>query len=252
MGSKTSGETKIYTVDSVKLPPRSAISCAAKLIPSEPNEENLYQVISTEEVIPEEEEIVLVESIVKENVKGKIPVMLANLDNRTISVPKGERLGRVAPIRIRKQVKYIEKRPIKRSETTIDPRDINVPNEHRQRIEDLIQENIDVVANSDKELGRTQSVQMKIDTRNNPPIKIKHYRTPIHKRKEVTLKIGDPVYHKKHQRHGKLDKKWSPYYRVIDQTGPVIFVVWDQINGRVKRTHANDLKLAGLEEWEVP
>ena len=71
MGSKTSGETKIYTVDSVKLPPRTAISCAAKLIPSEPNEENLYQVISTEEVTPEEEEIVLVESIVKENEKGK-------------------------------------------------------------------------------------------------------------------------------------------------------------------------------------
>ena len=185
LGSKTSGETKIYTVDSVKLPPRTAISCAAKLILSELNEENLYQAISTEEVIPEEEEIVLVESIVKENEKGKIPVMLANLGNRTISVPKGERLGRVAPIRIRKQVKYIEKRPIKRSETTIDPRDINVPNEHRQKIEDLIQENIDVVANSDKELGRTQSVQMKIDTGNNPPLKIKPYRTPIHKRKLV-------------------------------------------------------------------
>ena len=185
LGSKTSGETKIYTVDSVKLPPRTAISCAAKLIPSEPNEENLYQVISTEEVIPEEEKILLVESIVKENEKGKIPVMLANLGNRTISVPKGERLGRVAPIRIRKRVKYIEKRPIKRSETTIDPRDINVPNEHRQKIEDLIQENIDVVANSDTELGRTQSVQMKIDTGNNPPIKIKPTRTLMHKRKLV-------------------------------------------------------------------
>ena len=48
MDSKTSGETKIYTVDSVKLPPRTSISCAAKLIPSEPNEENLYQVISKE------------------------------------------------------------------------------------------------------------------------------------------------------------------------------------------------------------
>ena len=60
------------------------------------------------------------------------------------------------------------------------------------------------------------------------------------------------MYHKKHQQHGKLDKKWSPYNRVIDQTGPVTFVVWNQINGRVKRAHANDLKLAGLEEWEVP
>ena len=65
-------------------------------------------------------------------------------------------------------------------------------------------------------------------------------------RKEVTLKIGDPVYHKKYQRHGKLDKKWSPYYRVIDQTGPVTFVVWDQRNERIKRPYANDIKLVGL------
>ena len=214
LGSKTSGETKIYPVNSVKLPPRTAISCAAKLIPSEPNEENLYQVISTEEVIPEEEEIVLVESIVKENEKGKIPVMLANLGNRTISVPKGERLGRVAPIRIRKQVKYIEKRPIKRSETTIDPRDINVPNEHRQKIEDLIQENIDVIANSDKELGRTQSVRMKIDTGNNPPIKIKPYRTPIHKRRLVEEAVKEMLEAKVNERSRS---PWSFPIVVVDK-----------------------------------
>ena len=64
-------------------------------------------------------------------------------------------------------------------------------------------------------------------------------------RKEVVLKIGDPVHHKVHLRQGKLDKRWDPYYRVIDQTGPVTFIIWDQIRRKVKRSHVNDLKLAG-------
>ena len=44
-------------------------------------------------------------------------------------------------------------------------------------------------------------------------------------RKEVVLKIGDLVNHKLHLR---------------------------LVSGKVKRSHVNDLKLAGLEEWEIP
>lgn len=44
---------------------------------------------------------------------------------------------------------------------------------------------------------------------------------------------------------GKLDQKWEPYYRIVEQTRPVLFVV-----GRVKRAHANTLKLAEVYDWE--
>ena len=54
-----------------------------------------------------------------------------------------------------------------------------------------------------------------------------------------------------HLRQRKLDKRWDHYYRVIDQTGPVTFKIWDQISRKVKRSHVNDLKFAGLEEWEI-
>ena len=70
-------------------------------------------------------------------------------------------------------------------------------------------------------------------------------------RKVVVLKIGDPFYHKVHLRQGKLNKRWDPYYSVTDQTGPVNFIIWNQISGKVKRAHVNDLKLVGLEEWEI-
>ena len=71
-------------------------------------------------------------------------------------------------------------------------------------------------------------------------------------RKEVELKIGDPVYYRAHVRHGKLDMRWRPYYRIVEKTGPVSFIIWDQISGTRKRAHANDLKLAEIDEWKVP
>ena len=79
--------------------------------------------------------------------------MITNLGNKTVKVPKGEKLGNISPLNIRKQVKYIEKGPTKISETEIKSVDINVPEEYRKKIEDRIQNNRDVIANSDKELG---------------------------------------------------------------------------------------------------
>ena len=62
---------------------------------------------------------------------------------------------------------YIEKGSIKTSESKINSQTINVPEEHRKKIEDLIQNGRDVIANSNKELGQTQAVQIKINTGKN-------------------------------------------------------------------------------------
>ena len=59
------------------------------------------------------------------------------------------------------------------------------------------------------------------------------------------------MYYKIHLRDGKLDQRWSIYYRIVEQTGPVSFVIWDQLTGKVRRVHANDIKLAEIEEWTV-
>ena len=68
---------------------------------------------------------------------------------------------------------------------------------------------------------------------------------------EVSFKICDLVYYKIQLRDGKLDQRWSPYYRIVEQTGPVSFIIWDQLAGKVKRVHANDIKLAEIEEWKM-
>ena len=69
-------------------------------------------------------------------------------------------------------------------------------------------------------------------------------------RRKVELDVGDPVYYRAHNRQGKQDQK--SYYRIVEKTSPVTFVIWNQLAGKVKRVHANDLKLAELREWENP
>ena len=69
-------------------------------------------------------------------------------------------------------------------------------------------------------------------------------------REEISLGLGDPVYSKVNLRKGKLSPRWEPYYRIIEQRGPVTFIIWDQVSGKVKQAHANELKLAEVYTLE--
>lgn len=57
-------------------------------------------------------------------------------------------------------------------------------------------------------------------------------------------------FYKIHLRGGKLDQGLERYYRIVEQTGSVPFVIWDQMAGRVKRTHANNTKLTEVNDWK--
>ena len=51
--------------------------------------------------------------------------------------------------------------------------------------------NVDLFAEKDTELGKTQTIKMKIDTDDHKPIKLKPYRTPFTKRPIVDTAIDD-------------------------------------------------------------
>ena len=85
LGSEASGKINIYSEDNIQLPPHTAVSCTARLGPTEQPEETLYQVFPTEEVIPGYEGVTLVESVVKK--KPKIPVEALPPKPRTKSTP---------------------------------------------------------------------------------------------------------------------------------------------------------------------
>ena len=133
--------------------------------------------------------MVLVESVVRENRAGKIPIMLANLDNKTVKVQKGERLRCISPAKISKQINSTETHPHGSRRGKNSQNDLNVPREHRRKIRNLIHCNRDVV-NSDKESERTRSFQMQVDTENHSPEGLKPYRNLTHKRKLVEESLG--------------------------------------------------------------
>ena len=56
---------------------------------------------------------------------------------------------------------------------------------------DLIEQNIDLFAEKDTDLGKTNMIKMSIDTGNHPPIKLIPYRTPFAKHPIVDNAVFD-------------------------------------------------------------
>ena len=69
---------------------------------------------------------------------------------------------------------------------------------------------------------------------------------------KVELKVGDPVYYRNHKPKSELDIKWQPYYRIIEQTSPVTFIIKHTLDGSTTKVHAEHLRYADLDEWEIP
>ena len=69
---------------------------------------------------------------------------------------------------------------------------------------------------------------------------------------DVSFPVGDPVYYRNHTRKNKLDVKWKPYYRILEQTSPVTFIIKNQLDGSTLKAHAQHLRLANLNVWQIP
>ncbi|KAK6173844.1 hypothetical protein SNE40_017230 [Patella caerulea] len=70
--------------------------------------------------------------------------------------------------------------------------------------------------------------------------------------KAIAFEVGDPVYIKNHLRKSKLQSKWKPFYRIITKTGPLSFIVKNQLDGSTTKSHAEHLRLANLDNWDIP
>jgi len=68
---------------------------------------------------------------------------------------------------------------------------------------------------------------------------------------ENAFAVGDLVFYKSHKKTHKLDTRWSPGYVIIKQTTPVNFTIKDQLTGKTVKTHANSLKRAHVDDWEI-
>ena len=66
----------------------------------------------------------------------------------------------------------------------------------------------------------------------------------------VEFKVGSPVYYKNFRRTAKFAPKFLPYYRIIEQKGPVTFIIKSQLDGTTTKATADQLRLANLD-WGV-
>ena len=85
----------------------------------------------------------------------------------------------------------------------------------------------------------------------------KNKRRLNHKSSLPEYKVGDAVfYFDKAVRPGETAKfslLWKPYFRVISQTSPVNYRIRNQLTGKERLVHAENLRLAHPEHiWDVP
>lgn len=70
--------------------------------------------------------------------------------------------------------------------------------------------------------------------------------------KLIKFEVGDPVYYKNFTRKSKLESKWKPYFRILEQTSPVTYIIKNQLTGATTKVHAEQIRLANIEDWDIP
>ncbi|KAL5020837.1 hypothetical protein ScPMuIL_002080, partial [Solemya velum] len=119
----------------------------------------------------------------------KVPVMITNKTNKFYNLRRGSVVGRCTVIGTEDICTVINE---KTDQGIGDiEKEVKVPREHRKQVLGVIRKNKDLFAKKDTELGQTSTVTMKIDTGDHPPIKMRPYRVPLHKRKIIESAIDD-------------------------------------------------------------
>jgi hypothetical protein len=71
-------------------------------------------------------------------------------------------------------------------------------------------------------------------------------------RSDVTFRVNDPVYYKSFKRSSKLDSKWIPYYRIIEQIAPLTYVIKSLFDQKLHKARARQIRLANVLDWNIP
>ena len=111
-------------------------------------------------------------------------------------------LAKVSPI----QNKISSVSTIKQTTDSKISYDLDVPDQFRSKIEQLILQNRHLFACKDSELGHTDVVKMQVDVSDYQPIKIGPYRTPL-KNREVIDKAVDEMMNANNIRRSR--SPWS-------------------------------------------
>ena len=134
----------------------------------------------------------LTNSITKLTSRNAFPISICNNTNKTILLRRGCVVGKISPLSS-EEISEVPQSPSSNSShpNNIDLSELQCNPDFKEHITSIILNNAEIFAKSDSDLGCTDLVTLKIDTNNHPPIKLRPYRTPLHKREEVGKAIDD-------------------------------------------------------------
>ena len=141
----------------------------------------MYQISPVESgFLSGEPGLMVTNSIGKLKPNRVIHVMIVNNTNKTYSIKKGIQLAKIEQVQgpdissVPEASKQQKVRGSCENFEHVDP-----PVEHKQKIIELLKKNLDLFAQNDSDLCHTDTVKMKINTGDHPPIELRPYRTPL-------------------------------------------------------------------------
>ena len=179
----------------VKIPPQTAhiCQCQVRNHPSILTEKD-YEVSPYENASLQTEPGLLMTNIVaKLSRNRRIPLLLINTTNKTLSIKRGTPVARIRPLGVSEIASAIQadKDSQISSKHTNEFNKVDVPLEHKSGIIKLLDKNADLFAKTDADLGHTDTVRMKIDTGSNLPIKMRPYRVQLNNRKVIDKAVDE-------------------------------------------------------------
>ena len=124
-------------------------------------------------------------------------MFLINNTNKLIQLRKGSNIGKIEGVKecnfvnVNDLNEQVQQMSLRVSSFDDLEQKIIVPINHRDRVEDLIEQNRGLFAGKDGDLGKTKMIKMSLDNGNHPPIKLRLYRTLFAKHSIVDKAAND-------------------------------------------------------------
>ena len=122
------------------------------------------------------------------NVRGNrpFPITIVNTTNKTFGLKKGNVVATVQSVSQEDISDLLE------NEGECEENgDLSVPEQYRIQTDSLVERNLDLFAKSNKDLGKTDLIEIDIETGNHEPIALKPYRVPLAKRQIIDEQVQE-------------------------------------------------------------
>ena len=167
------------------LPPQSCTICWGKTKrQTKSRHKNLITISGIETgFISQDPGLMVSNSISKIKGKGEVPVFITNNTGKTFHMRKGNVIAKVDKIEGKINYLYSKKNDSQNNKTCHSK--LKIDPYYCDELTKLLQNNVDLFAESDLQLGRTKAMEMKLDTGEQQPIRMRPYRTALKQRNVV-------------------------------------------------------------------